>query len=253
MAGKNQQNVVARSPRKSAFNRASSMVRKRAEDLGRLAATQLESELEKRVWPEVRKRLIGENAVVPVEERREHYNDFDLQTRFNELIEQSLTDDRKPARIRLFKLITAQLLPDEARIMSAMSDDEPRPLIQLYSAGRIALGGGHRVSGNYSDVGRDSGLLNLDLVPTYLHHLMNLGLLSTGPESAALRQDYDKLETDTGLRVAISKIEENPSHKAKLHREVLLLTRMGREFCGAVMGGVDIDDVAAAVEPKRIG
>lgn len=230
-----------KSARKSAFNRASSIVRKRAGDIAQLAAAQVESELERRVWPEVRKRLLGEQAVVPAGERREHYNDFDLQSRFNELVEVSLTEDRKPARLRLFKLLLAQMLPDEARIISAVSDDEERVLLHVAATGRLAVGSGHRVASYFSDVGRDAGILNLDLVPTYLQHLINLGLLVSGPENNDLRQDYDKLETDHAIQMAIQSIESNHSAKAKIQRQVIRLTSVGKEFCSAVLGGYEHD------------
>ncbi len=236
MSSKPKTKAVAKPARKSAFNRASSMVRKRAGDLAQLAAAQVESELEKRVWPEVRKRLMGEQAVVPAGERREYYNDFDLQTRFNDLVETSLTEDRKPARIRLFKLMLAQMLPDEARIMAAMSDNEERVLMHIAAAGRLTVGSGQRIASNFSDVGRAAGILNLDLAPTYLQHLMSLGLLVAGPENSKLQQDYDKLETDNAVQTVIHGIERNHSAKAKILRHTIRLSTVGSEFCSAVIG-----------------
>ena len=222
-------------------------IRQRAEDIKVLAAAQIDSELEKRVWPELRKRLMGEQAVVPAGERREHYNDFDLSTRFNDLIELSLSEDKRPARVRLFKLLMAQLLPEEARILAAMSDNEERVLIHVASVPRISMGSsGHQVASNFSDVGRAAGLLNLDLVPTYLHHMQQLGLLVALPENQSLREDYDKLESDAAIRQASQQIESKAGSKARLLRGAIRLTPLGREFCSVcVNDGVMAGELTA--------
>src|SRR5437764_261061 len=66
-----------------------------------------------------------------------------LRTAMAELLRQSAEMDREQSREYIFTAILRQLLPDEARILSALSDGASYALVHV--AGRAALGGPQRI------------------------------------------------------------------------------------------------------------
>ena len=72
-------------------------------------------------------------------------------------------------------------MPDEARIISALSDGSASPLLNVYA--RTRAGWGEVVLENMSLIGKTANLALPQLTPMYVSHLLSLGLVESGPET----------------------------------------------------------------------
>ncbi|UVS76731.1 DUF4393 domain-containing protein [Actinokineospora sp. UTMC 2448] len=122
-----------------------------------------------------------------------------LRAAMAELLERSVTDSRDAAREHYFALVMRQLLPDEARIISALSDGSVFPLVHLVA--RTGIAAPHRyLLENASTVGRAAGVVAPGLVPFYVTRLLRFGLAEIGDEVPALNTQYELLLTDERVR-----------------------------------------------------
>ncbi|PRX50335.1 uncharacterized protein DUF4393 [Prauserella shujinwangii] len=133
-----------------------------------------------------------------------------LRSAMAELLNRSVEFDRAQARDYLYALILRQLTPDEARIVSALADGAPFPL--LHVAERTSLGGAGRiVLRNASTVGKVAGVSLPDHVPAYVTRLLALGLADADEELPALDTQYEILMTDEVVRAA-EQLVRRPKH-----------------------------------------
>lgn len=146
-----------------------------------------------------------------------------------ELLERSVTDSRDAARDHYFEAVLRQLLPDEARIISALSDGTVFPLMHL--AARAARGGAPRfVLENASTVGRVAGVVQPGLVPLYVGRLLRFGLAEVGEEDQTLGVAYEMLLTDDRVRAAEDKAKAQSRFGAKAIRLTLRISELGAQF-----------------------
>lgn len=156
--------------------------------------------VERAVVDEVRKRLDDDRptelrrVITAGEQPREP-----LRAAMAELLERSVTDSRAAAREYYFALVMRQLLPDEARIVAALSDGSVFPLVHL--AARTGMASPARyVLENASTVGRAAGVVQPGLVPFYVTRLIQFGLAEVGDEAPALSTQYELLLADERVR-----------------------------------------------------
>lgn len=149
-----------------------------------------------------------------------------------ELLRMSTELDRKAGREYLFLSIVRQLVPDEARILAALSDGSVYALVHV--AGRSALGGPQRiVLRNASSVGRAAGVMLPDLVPNYVTRLESLGVVEVGPEDPALGVQYDILLTEDRVRAAEEEVRTVRKLTPRYARRTLRLSTLGEQFWAA--------------------
>jgi hypothetical protein len=118
-----------------------------------------------------------------------------LRERMAELLELSVEHGRAGATRALYGVLVRQLAPDEARILAALSDGRPFPL--LHVARRLPTGGtGDTVLRNASTVGREAGVAVAENVPAYVARLLALGLVEPAGHDESLSDEYDILLTD---------------------------------------------------------
>ncbi|MDQ4008382.1 MAG: DUF4393 domain-containing protein [Actinomycetota bacterium] len=149
------------------------------------------------------------------------------------LLQDSVEQTGPSARTRLHRWLLQQLLPDQARILAALSDGSSYPLVHVVRKGPLSgpLGaGGETVLENASTVGRAAGVALPDLVPVYLGHLRVLGLVDVGPEEESLREGYDIAETDGPVRSAV---ERTGSNAVRTTRRSVRLSELGRDLWSA--------------------
>jgi hypothetical protein len=159
-----------------------------------------------------------------------------LRTAMAELLRLSTELDRERSRDYIFTAIIRQLFPDEARILSALSDGSNYALVHV--AGRAALGGPQRiVLRNASSVGKAAGVTLPDLVPNYVTRLENLGLVEIGPEDPGLSIQYDILLTDDRVRAAEEEVRSVRKLTPRFARRTLRLSTLGNQFWDAVRPG----------------
>ena len=137
--------------------------------------------------------------------------------------------DRKGAQLADEALL-GELVPDEARILSPLSDGTVYPLIHVTEPG--IAGRQERALENASSVGRAAGVALAERVPLYVSHLRRLGLVTSGPEDPSLRDEYELLLTDTRLRATIEALGKGPLGP-RVVRRTLRIADLGQELWDA--------------------
>ncbi len=145
-----------------------------------------------------------------------------------ELLDISADQTRDEAEQAYYIAVLKRLLPDEARILSALSDSSGYPLIHIMAGPRLGTGS-HPVLRHLSNVGRLAGVQLVELTPVYIQRLRDLGLVETGPEDPALKVKYEILESDGEVRRLIESINKKGQRDTILRR-TLKLSELGRSL-----------------------
>ena len=152
-----------------------------------------------------------------------------LRSAMGELLERSVEASRSDSREYLFGTIISQLVPDEARILAALSTGTAFAAGDLVQRSRRAAP--RILVANASSVGRSAGVVTPDNTPTYLTRLLGFGLIEFGPEDETLDVQYDMLSTESVLADAKRKAEAAKQGGAvKLVRKTVRMSTLGREF-----------------------
>ena len=138
---------------------------------------------------------------------------------------------RPSSRQELFHKILDQIVPDEARIISALSDGSASPLLNVYARTRAGLGV-EVVLENMSLIGKTANLALPQLTPMYVSHLLSLGLVESGPEDSAMKDEYEILAADTAVLQAIKTASRGPI-PARIEKYTLQLSGLGLELWAA--------------------
>jgi hypothetical protein len=150
-----------------------------------------------------------------------------------DLLDRSTEQSPEEARRCAFVAILRQLVPDEARILAALSDGGGHPIIHV--SGGSTLGASQRpVLSNVSSIGQAAGVQLREMTAHYVSHLHELGLVELAAEDPALAVKYEILESNTEVREAIAKVERRQRlMKARIVRRTLRSTVLGRELWAA--------------------
>jgi hypothetical protein len=162
-----------------------------------------------------------------------------LREAMGELLERSVEADRNASRDYLFGNIISQLVPDEARIMAALSDGSKFAAIDVV-AKQLGRASTRTVLANASTVGRSAGVVSPDNVPAYVTRLHNFGLVEFGPADDELSVQFDILAADSTVQAAQSSAEARRLGSPRLVRKTLTISPFGRDFW-------------AAADPSRAG
>lgn len=157
-----------------------------------------------------------------------------MQSKMTSLLDRALSQSSSASRQMLFEKLLDQIVPDEARILGALSDGSTSPLLHVYARNRAGLVG-EVILENASLIGKTANLGLPQLTPTYVSHLLSLGLLETGPEDAALKAEYEILAADTMVLRAIKRASRGPI-PARIDKYTLRLSGLGKELWAATMG-----------------
>lgn len=155
-----------------------------------------------------------------------------LRTGMAELLNRAVDASVDASRQYLYDGILRQLVPDEARILAALSDGTVFPVIDV--AARTTLGGtGRVVLRNASTVGKSAGVTLVDSVPTYLARLLELGLVELDEQDDTLDMEYDVLMTDP----LVQRGEQHARQAGKLApryiRRSVRISELGKDFWAA--------------------
>lgn len=154
-----------------------------------------------------------------------------------DLLKQSIDQSKAQAYDYLFASILRELVPDEARILATLAQGGGHAAIQLYST--TLLGGSQsrvKVMENVTDLGKTACAMLHESGHYYVTHLKRLGLVESGPEEPALRVKYELLENSSEVRQAVTLIESRPRARARIQRETLHLSVIGRQLWNACRG-----------------
>ncbi|MEQ1439386.1 Abi-alpha family protein [Fontimonas sp. SYSU GA230001] len=151
-----------------------------------------------------------------------------LAERMAALLEQADAQDREQAYEALFHQFIGELVPDEARILGALSDGSTYALIHISE--RFMGRTGRRIAENFSNVGKPAGVKLLELVPAYVGHLLSLGLVEFGAEDKAQEMKYQILESDVAVRQAITTATGSAETPVRFRRQTLRISELGKRF-----------------------
>jgi hypothetical protein len=144
----------------------------------------------------------------------------------DKLLEASIDMDVAASRNELYLTLLRQLVPDEARILAALSDGTAYPLLHVQ-----ARTNGHAyLLSNLSSVGRAAGVLLPDAVSIYVLRLRALGLAEEGPADDSLSVQYDILLGEPLVRQAEQEARANSRLGAKMVRRTLRISALGQEL-----------------------
>jgi hypothetical protein len=156
-----------------------------------------------------------------------------LSTKMQSLLERALDNSTSSSQVELFHHILDQLVADEARIISALSDGSASPLVTVHDWVRRAVPG-RAVLENASLIGRTANVALPSMVPTYVSHLLSLGLVEIGPEDPEMKDDYEVLMAETAVLDAIKNASRGPL-TAKVDKFTLTLSSLGKSLWEATM------------------
>lgn len=146
------------------------------------------------------------------------------------LLDKSVHNLPEDSRNDLYRALLQALLPDEARILAAMSDGSTHPLIHIAEPGPNS----EMVLTNASTVGRVAGVSLPGHTPLYLTRLMQFGLVAIGPEGpSSMDEDYELLLTESAVNAAQAKARRGIIG-ARVIRRTVGLSELGQEMWDAV-------------------
>lgn len=150
-----------------------------------------------------------------------------LPERMAGLLDRALVQTAQGGRAEFFSKIVDQLVPDEARILGALSDGSRSPLVRIRTRTRSG-GVGESILENASLIGRTANAVLPALTPAYVAHLRGLGLVATGPEDPGLKEEYEILLAEASVLEATrsSGLGLGPV----VERRSLFLSRLGQEL-----------------------
>jgi hypothetical protein len=157
-----------------------------------------------------------------------------LDAKMHGLLDRAVEQSTTASRQELFHKILNQIVPDEARIISALSDGSASPLLNVYARTRAGLVGAV-VLENMSLIGKTANLALPHLTPMYVSHLLSLGLVESGPEDSSMKDEYEILAADPAVLQAIKNASRGPI-PARMDKYTLRLSGLGLELWAAASG-----------------
>jgi hypothetical protein len=143
---------------------------------------------------------------------------------FAVLLGSSETQSPEAAREQSVLRLIDQLVPDEARILFAMSDGSQYAVLQAHD-------GDEHILVNQSNVGRAAKVHAQDQTTAYVTHLLHLGLVELFPYEGKSFYEWEMIETETRVREVLGRYDHRKVRKPKLSRQILRLSPAGRAFC----------------------
>lgn len=140
------------------------------------------------------------------------------------LMARSMYANHAQSRETLHRALIERLVPDEARILAALSDGSVYPVIHVAEPG-----GGAWAAQNASTVGRAAGVSLPHHTPGYLTRLQSLGVVSMGPEVESMRDEYELLLTDAAVNAAL-KTARRGLRPPRIVRASVRMSDLGRDL-----------------------
>lgn len=123
-----------------------------------------------------------------------------LRAAMAELLLRSMEQTAHRAREYYYLSLLRQLVPDEARILSALADGSTFPAVHVDI--RTGVAGTERLLSNASTMGRAAGVADLPAVPRYVTRLRSLDLVELRDADPELSVSYEILLSDSTVRAA---------------------------------------------------
>ncbi|MEZ0051235.1 hypothetical protein ABIA30_002233 [Mycobacterium sp. MAA66] len=151
-----------------------------------------------------------------------------LNTKLGKLLDKALDQSTAESQNEFYHRLLDQLVADEARIVGALSDGGSSPLVNVYTRR------GQLVLTNACLVGRTANVALPKMVPQYVGHLLDLGLVETGPEDPTQDVDYEILTAEPIVLDATKRATRGPL-PARVEKLTLSLSDLGRGLWAAAI------------------
>lgn len=158
---------------------------------------------------------------------REDSQNADPASAMAALLAQSLEQSAQNGRATLYARMVSAIVPDEARILAALSDGSGAAVVHVDA--RSLSGRGRRLIENASSVGRTAALSVPGLTSTYVTNLLAMGLVVLGAEDRTLEFEYETLTAERAVREALRE-GELAKVPARVVRQTLRLSPLGLEL-----------------------
>lgn len=160
----------------------------------------------------------------------EYDEELPLRAHMSDLLQRSTAIGANGDRDPLFGAIIEQLVPDEARILAALSSGASFAAADLVVGGRLR-GRDRVVLRNASIVGSDAGVAFRDYVPRYMARLHDEGLIEFGPEGNGrdLIAQYERLAVDPTVQA----VERDSEGSVRMIRKTVSISPLGQRFWAA--------------------
>jgi hypothetical protein len=170
-----------------------------------------------------------------------------LRERGAELLRQSADVHHSDATHPAFARILENLAPDEARILRLLAVQGAQPSIDIRTSPPLGIGS-EMVAAGLTMIGRAAGCRESDHVHAYLANLYRLGLLWFSREQLEDQGEYQVLEAQPEVQVAMSE-----SGRTRTVRRSIHLTAFGKEFCETCLplDTAEIDMLPRSKNPRR--
>jgi hypothetical protein len=142
-----------------------------------------------------------------------------------QLLAQSADQSREQAVEAFYVSILRGMVPDQARILSVLSDGSGYPFIHVMASSKLGLSAVPMLE-YASTVGRAARVVAGELTPAYVRQMAHWGLIETAPEDPAQRVHYELLETEESVRRLIARIEKN-GERSRIVRRSLKISELG--------------------------
>jgi hypothetical protein len=129
-----------------------------------------------------------------------------LRTAMSELLTRSAGGSGGRSKEYLFGTIVSQLVPDEARVLSALASGKRFAVVDV-AAKHVGRSATRTVFANASLLGSAANIAPTRNVATYLARLQQFGLVEFGPAMDELGEEYDLLAVDGAVQDARITIE----------------------------------------------
>ncbi|AXI01565.1 Abi-alpha family protein [Aquirhabdus parva] len=185
---------------------------------------------EQRLLHEIKHRL---DLMEPTEAEHtlvDHSTSGQLSARLSELLENSQIQTREQAEYNYFYTILESLVPDQARILSALSEGTGYPLIHVEAGTRFVWT--HYAVECVSSVGKNCGVQCSDLTHIYVQHLRNMGLVRIEPVEHSQTMKYEILETEPVVRKVLEQLKKN-GQRSRIIRHTLRISDFGERLWAA--------------------
>ena len=170
-----------------------------------------------------------------------------LRERGAALLRRSADVNHVDATHPAFANILENLAPDEGRILRLLAIEGPQPSIDIRTSPPLGIGS-ELVAAGLTMIGRAAGCREPDHVHAYLGNLYRLGLIWFSREQLEDQNEYQVLEAQPEVQVALSEGGRTRTVRRSIH-----LTAFGRDFCDTVLplDSVEIDALPGGTPGER--
>ncbi|AZT82463.1 hypothetical protein EHN06_02305 [Marinobacter sp. NP-4(2019)] len=173
----------------------------------------------------------------------------DTASILRDLHHRSIYQTKESATDDLIRVIVQQLVPDELRVLALVSDEQPHAMCHMDVMGRLGKPA-YRLRGHLSRISQESGLMLGQWAPYYLNHLIQLGLVETGPSFKTLLQNYESIENGLAVRALTADVEGQSGMKVRFQRLSFSISDLGKTLWSKTLDCRENDESPGATDKQ---